>query len=582
MNSGKSIAAWLWALILLPTLPLLGAAGYSAYQYAQERGQLLELRLVDQAVNLSAQVNTDLEHAAGLLFAMAQSDAARSGDTAALYAYAKRVQAASSFLVAISLADREGNLEFLTMRPLGTVLKAVDPASVRETFATAKPSLSSLVRSPISDRLAIILNMPIVVEGRVIYCLRGVIELSSLSKRIEIAHPLPGMTSEVVTDSGIVLARSAAHEQYVGKPAAPALRQAIKANTRTVWAGESLQGEAVSVASRPVGSWGLTVAVSLPADLLLAPLRRELAEFATLSAAILVLLAWTVAVVNRHISRALAGVAMNAQMTLNGTIANPKTTYIQELDDLQDSLVKAEGFRSALLQQVEARTAELRAARQRLLEFTQKLQDEVERERLRIAREVHDQIGAVITGVSMLLSGRTAAALPEDKRQVLHAALDQGLATVRRITAELRPPLLDDLGLQAAVQEMATALLQPQGIACRVNLEGSECLTPRQTIGCFRIIQEAVTNVLRHSACHACEITGRVVDGTTYVVEITDDGVGLPGALDLEGHFGVVGMRERAHLMEGALRIGNRSGRGCMVSLSIPIFVGQEDSSDVD
>lgn len=222
---------------------------------------------------------------------------------------------------------------------------------------------------------------------------------------------------------------------------------------------------------------------------------------------------------------------------------------------------------------VQARTAELAAARDRIAGFAAELERSIEGERQRLSREVHDQIGQVFTAIRMILRGLPAGSLPADQAAVLEQAVDMGVTTARRIAAELRPPLLDDLGLQAALAHLAERLFGPAGIDCEVTLAGSEVLNLAQSLAIYRIVQEACSNVLRHAAARRLVIQGEAA-GETYRIVVCDDGRGLPDGTPRPGGLGILGMQERAALLGGRVRVERATGGGVSVCIEMPLARG--------
>lgn len=570
MQARTSITVWLWALVLLPTLPLLGFFAYSVQQYATERERTMESRLIDQANDLATSAQARLEQALGSLTALSLSNAAVEGDVARLYRASVRVQRASSILSAISLVDQDERLVFLSLSPLGTELPVAQLESMRETFATGKPTLSKPFKSPVSDRQVVALNVPVKRDGKVTHCLRGIVRVESLSELLRPQSLGKDWIAGIFDADGITVARSLSPETYVGKPASARLLETIRTGDRTVKRGHTREGIDTLTVARPIGDWRWSVAVSVPVATIVAPVRAELMRFGLFAVVFLLGLGATVAYLNRRITGRLLDVVEAARQALSGRLGATASTGIRELDDLRDSLTRADLYRSSILEQVEQRTAQLNRAQAQLTEFTQQLDDSIERERLRLAREVHDQIGAIFTGVSMLVGGLPAGSISPGQRQAINSALDLGLATARRITAELRPPLLDHLGLDAAVEDMASHVLGATGVAVRVELADAARLSPRQGIACYRIIQEAMTNALRHSRCKRFEIIGSAEEDVyTFVIE--DDGQGLSEEAGAKGHFGMVGMRERARLIGGDLQVDSAPGRGLRLRVTVPL-----------
>lgn len=217
--------------------------------------------------------------------------------------------------------------------------------------------------------------------------------------------------------------------------------------------------------------------------------------------------------------------------------------------------------------QIRARTVELQDSREDLRALAASLDESIEAERRRLAREVHDQLGQTLTALKLHLH-RQSAANPELRQH--DALLDEAIATARRIAADLRPPLLDDLGLAAALGQLA----RHSGLAVIVRVEDDGMLTPRQAEQLFRIAQEAVTNVQRHAQATHLWIEGGGAGGH-YLLAVEDDGVGFDPGAARRGAFGLVGMRERAHLAGGDCRWVAPRRCGTRVEVRLPLAAAQ-------
>lgn len=218
---------------------------------------------------------------------------------------------------------------------------------------------------------------------------------------------------------------------------------------------------------------------------------------------------------------------------------------------------------------VHEKTIELAAARDRIADFAASQQRAIEDERRRLSREVHDQIGQVFSAIRMIVRGLPAGALPRDQALVIDQAIDMGVATARRIAAELRPPLFDDLGLDAAVRHLADGRLTPAGIRHEVVLADAACLNEAAALTVYRILQEALTNVVRHAGASAVRISGAVADAH-YRVEVTDDGRGVTSPVRA-GALGIVGMQERAALLGGRVTVENDAHGGTTLAVFLPL-----------
>jgi signal transduction histidine kinase len=221
-------------------------------------------------------------------------------------------------------------------------------------------------------------------------------------------------------------------------------------------------------------------------------------------------------------------------------------------------------------------TIQLDSSRQQLRALASRLQKVREEERTNIAREIHDELGQALTGLKLDIAWMKSR-LPADHDMMSHCAsiierIDQTLTSVRRIATELRPSVLDQLGLAAALE------WQGQEFGGRTGIEVSvEVATDGSTISddlgssAFRILQESLTNVARHAK--ATRVTIRLTQTPwLLVLEVSDNGVGLvPERLEGTGSLGLVGMRERALACGGQLIISGQPTTGTTIVLRVPL-----------
>lgn len=203
-----------------------------------------------------------------------------------------------------------------------------------------------------------------------------------------------------------------------------------------------------------------------------------------------------------------------------------------------------------------------------------------EEERTRIAREIHDELGQALTGIKMDLCwirDRAASGRPSDSAALVERAtsaaalIDDTLKTMRRIVAELRPGVLDDLGLLAAVEWLARDYEKRYSIRCdvRTDLETLDLDTDRST-ALFRMLSEALTNVARHAA--ATKVCVRLrADAESIVLDVEDDGRGFEPEKIASGRFGLLGMRERMASVGGELHVTSSCRGSARVTATIPL-----------
>jgi signal transduction histidine kinase len=227
----------------------------------------------------------------------------------------------------------------------------------------------------------------------------------------------------------------------------------------------------------------------------------------------------------------------------------------------------------------------LRRSRERLRELSQSIQIMQEEERIRIAREVHDELGQLLTAIKMDIALVRKKIGPESEIGTrIDATVDlvnSTIKTVQRITSELRPSILDNLGLAAAIEWQAREFEGRFGIKCTFDIP-DEYLPVNTEIATavFRIFQETLTNVARHS--EATEVRLTLEEKlNVLLLEVKDNGKGMTlEAQDRPRAFGIMGMRERAKLVGGTFDILSELGQGTTVRVTIPLPESLQDEHE--
>lgn len=202
-----------------------------------------------------------------------------------------------------------------------------------------------------------------------------------------------------------------------------------------------------------------------------------------------------------------------------------------------------------------------------------------EEERRQLARELHDEIGQVLTAVRINLQSAQVSACSDRLQDRLRDCIDitsQAIDTVRGRSLELRPALLDDLGLVAAMEQFIGR--QAERSVCAIRLSAQPLVErppPQIEIACYRIMEEAVTNALRHSGARRIQV-GLSVRRGRLELRVRDDGRGfdvpsLRSAALGGGSFGLLGMEERALLAGGGIELSSQPGQGCEVRAWLPL-----------
>ena len=224
---------------------------------------------------------------------------------------------------------------------------------------------------------------------------------------------------------------------------------------------------------------------------------------------------------------------------------------------------------------------EVRLSRENLRGLAARLQQVGEKERTRLAREIHDVLAQELTRLkvdTMWLTRHLNQVFPEDNSSPVQdrlagmaGVIDKAIESVQKIATELRPVVLDSLGLCAAVEWQANEFETRTGIKCEVNLPSDELVIEReQSTALFRILQESLTNVVRHAAATRVEIDLHS-DETETTLTVRDNGHGIcPAELNNPHSLGLLGMRERATLLGGECHINGQPGHGTEVEARLP------------
>ncbi len=254
------------------------------------------------------------------------------------------------------------------------------------------------------------------------------------------------------------------------------------------------------------------------------------------------------------------------------TSSDNEVLFTKEDRDLVDAVAERLGI------VIERKTTfeDLAGSREELRSLSTHLQTMREEERTAIAREIHDALGQSLTAMKLDLSwiknrldgqGDLVA-----RAEAMGAMIDSTINTVRRISAELRPDLLDDIGLFAAIEWYAGDFEKRSGIACRVSCDADEPdLNEKKAINIYRIVQESLTNIIRHANATAVDVD-LLMDGDSLTLTIRDNGRGITSEeINNVRSLGLIGIRERALSCGGTIAIDGSSGRGTVVTAHIPL-----------
>ncbi len=233
-------------------------------------------------------------------------------------------------------------------------------------------------------------------------------------------------------------------------------------------------------------------------------------------------------------------------------------------------------FAEDLERQVAARTAELKASQEQLRALAERVHELQEEERAQLARELHDEFGAAFTALKVDLHW-IMARFPksvdgvEEKARVMSELIDNSVESVRRTASLLRPRLLDDFGLVAAIEWQTGEFQRRTGIQCVTRLAEEVDLDQATSTALYRLLQETLTNVARHAKATKVHV-GLQIEGGKVLLDVQDNGIGFdPEAAINDRSFGLIGMQERAYAFGGHVRFESRPLHGATVIVEIPL-----------
>jgi signal transduction histidine kinase len=268
------------------------------------------------------------------------------------------------------------------------------------------------------------------------------------------------------------------------------------------------------------------------------------------------------------------GAAASGALVLVGDARDPFTALDERFLLTLGQQVGAALEQADLTERLESRSRELARLSARMVA-------QHEEERRRLSRELHDETAQVFSAVKMELGVLRESLAPPlagrlDRAQTL---IDTGIRSIRSVTNDLRPSLLDDLGLLPALRSLVAEFQERSGIAIGLDAPPTlPALSKEAELALFRALQEALSNVLRHAGAREVEV-GIAVQGEALHLGVRDNGRGAPDDADLErlelaGHMGLAGMRERIGALGGTVRFEARPGAGAALDVCVPLGAG--------
>lgn len=466
---------------------------------------------------------------------------------------------------------------------------AADPADVEpldSTWLGYHEAVTPLVRKPgRGGRAVVAIVQPFRRGGRDFYLVAEMNPAGSvMSTFLKDLESGPKMHVDVVDENGVVVASDDANQLLQTVADTEVFGDRIRAHrpltlersVAELAPGRAPEGALTVMAPLRFAAWGVVIQQqSAQAFSGLITTSRGLLYSGIVLAIVGVLLARTL---SRSVVSPIRQLSRQAEAMRAGDLASEISVsgdhevlvLAKTLDEarvrLASTLRELQVFNEHLEEQVAARTRVIVQQDEQRRILVRKMLNATEDERRRLARELHDEIAQLLTVIQLSLHNMQIES-PELARA--NSLLTRTQEEIHRIIHDLRPTLLDDLGLAAAMKSYADDHLRRQGL--QVNLEIEEGLPSRPEIETviFRIYQELVTNILRHAHAENVSIELYKNDGK-LVLAVEDDGQGFDPEAKSEG-AGVTGMRERAALVNGTIRFDSEAGQGTNVVLEIPL-----------
>ena len=560
-----SVRAQLGALVVALLLPLGGLVCYQFYDAARAQRAAAVARLHEFSEVVRMEALGLYREADWVLARLASANAA--DPEARLCAEHEPLRAFRREFLNLLVLNAHGNLVCSAL-PLRDHAFRPDPQIVAAAFKAEGAYAGRVMASAVTPDLVIAivraLRDP---AGRPLGQVSLTVTLAHFQQRLEELGIPPGFAVGIVDQEGTYIARVPDPAAYRGKSAkgVPAVEAALSGATGEVQTVDPAGIDRVYVFKRVPGA-GWHVLAGVDASVLLAPQRRMTAQAFSAALIALALTGWIVLRANRRISRPLEQLASVAKATGQGQRgARARVEGLREVRDVAAEI-------NRMLDSVAANDNALRMAADGLEELSSRLILVTEEERGEIARELHDELGQLLTALQYELKALNRGSTAE--RPALTrclAIVDKLLDHVRDLSLDLRPAQLDTLGLVAALRSHIARHLGHSGLAITYAADQEiDRVRPEVATAIYRVAQEALTNVLRHARARHVWVELRVEDGAA-VLRVRDDGAGFDEAALTHTTSGLRGMRDRARLVGGTLELSTAPGNGAQIELRAPL-----------
>jgi len=539
----------------------------------------------------------------------------RDNDTDPELGAMRRAYEYSIFTDGIFVLDHRGTLILGYPYREETGLSFLNVPYVQRALEEGKPVISEVYTGEITGKKLIYALVPLKdKDGATIGLAGGEIDPTNYAfSRIIQAIPLqPSRLIELIDSHGIVIASNDAHRiltrtdhnEFLGnlihqrKSIVGTCHRCHEAGGRA----EDRSEDTLAFAPLSLAPWG--VAVREPREIVFAPatdLKKWFAILGVISLATALLLSVGLSL---SIVRPLQELGRASQRIGEGHLSQPVVvesagelgSLARSIDEMRvrlaDSLQRIQRQNSVLEQRVADRTRDLAKSHEKLSQLLKRVITAEEGERKRVARELHDDTSQALNAILMSIDTVRLSLSADDPLVERLAAMREHCLTtlhgLHQVIRDLRPPVLDDLGLASAIRWVLESRLRERGIDYNLLVETSwRDAAAHSDLGLeradvelllFRVIQEAVTNIVKHAQATLVKVT-LCLEGAHVVLRVHDDGIGFdPDSLAADagdraavGGYGILGMQERVALLDGKMTIRSDPGEGTEITVAVPI-----------
>ncbi len=583
----KSLRVRLLLLVLVAVIPAWGVIAYTASEQRRIAVAGIQRNVLQLAEFSAHEEEQALQGTRQILIALANfvrtADEKPDGCSAFCADLLKQFKRYAN----IGAVKSNGDV-FCSAVPLDTPTNAADQPWFRRAVESGDFAFGDYHAGRVAAKPVLVLSYPFrVVEGKPAAVAFAALDLKWLNRYIfEIESQLPkGFTITQMDENAVVIVRQPDAEQWLGRSMIhhPVFTEILSQKTGVIEAHDDRDIPFIYAFAPLQSSFRIRPAymiLEIPRRLAFADSNRIFRRNLTLLgivAAIAMLAAWfgSELFIMRQIkamaqaSRRLAAGEMSARTGLDHASGE-----LGQLAKTFDEMAAALEQRQTERQRAEM---ELKRSQDLFRSLSTHLQVVREEERTRIARKIHDDMGQAMTALKIDLSWLNKK-LPDDqdlireKLKSMVTLINETIETVHNVSEDLRPGILDDFGLAAAIEWQAEEFQKRTGMECRTSLPSDEFgLSKEKSTNLFRIVQESLTNVIRHANATKVEINLNEKDGI-LLLEIVDNGKGIAeSAITNPKSFGLIGIKERVHSLGGEVDITGIPDAGTRIKVKLPI-----------